>query len=728
MSPGVTIHPARPLASRVDKVLAKQGKSDKVLLRRRIEFRLATQPDGKMDQLRQKYKPINDVGTANGAKGGLPKVHKRAEGATDGSSAETDGLVESSGFRRAAHSLFASERLADCWRTVRPIGPGLHNLGNTCFLNAVLQCLTYTAPLAEYLLTREHSSSCRAGDSCILCKFESHVGRALSKRENSSISPKSIVGRLKLIAKHMRVGRQEDAHEFLRLLIESFQRSLLHGIDPKLDRRVQETTLMHHVFGGYSQSQVKCSRCNHESNTFEPLLDLSLDIQGGSTIAKALRSFTRPEVLAKDNRYRCEKCNKLVEATKQMSVYRLPRALTLQLKRFSSFGGGKISRFVEFPLSLNMKSYVSANSPERGPYEYGLYAVLVHSGGSSRSGHYYSFVKSPAGVWYELNDSSVRQVSERTVLGQTAYLLFYERQQATGSSRSVAKPAEKPAYEQRAVSEKSGHEHSRPSIKAVNEQKLASKATDGVAIATASDDMEALLERKLKLGSEPSERSKKKNRKSKNKRELAEQANGVVDMASSQKVPNGPKYSLKNLASEIAQPTEQPVAQEQLEDRSHADYAAVAEKISADIGTATSAEWIVCSKSSKSTPAADTTAKASSLDTASVVEWNEATSSKRAKAAKLAEGKPAAGEWDVSDVRPMRGSQYGASVKSWTGTASVADEAGAKEKSAKKRLRRPDMYDTEYDRGRVKKIKQKRDKFASKANPYQMLGERIAKR
>ncbi|KAJ2892065.1 hypothetical protein GGI21_005698, partial [Coemansia aciculifera] len=132
--------------------------------------------------------------------------------------------------------------------------------------------------------------------------------------------------------------------------------------------------------------------------------------------------------------------------------------------------------------------------------------------------------------------------------------------------------------------------------------------------------------------------------------------------------------------------------------------------------------------SSKSTPAADTTAKASSLDTASVVEWNEATSSKRAKAAKLAEGKPAAGEWDVSDVRPMRGSQYGASVKSWTGTASVADEAGAKEKSAKKRLRRPDMYDTEYDRGRVKKIKQKRDKFASKANPYQMLGERIAKR
>ncbi|KAJ2507856.1 hypothetical protein IWW47_000903, partial [Coemansia sp. RSA 2052] len=138
MSPGITVYPARHSASRVDKVLAKQGKADKVLLRRRIEFRLATQPDGKMDQLRQKYKPINDVEAVGGGKGGALKARKRAEGAADGSPAESNGLVEGSGFRRAAHSLFPSERLAEGWRTVRPIGPGLNNLGNTCFLNAVL--------------------------------------------------------------------------------------------------------------------------------------------------------------------------------------------------------------------------------------------------------------------------------------------------------------------------------------------------------------------------------------------------------------------------------------------------------------------------------------------------------------------------------------------------------------------------------------------------------------
>lgn len=42
------------------------------------------------------------------------------------------------------------------WQKVHRIGAGLHNLGNTCFLNSTVQCLTYTPPLANYLLSKEH--------------------------------------------------------------------------------------------------------------------------------------------------------------------------------------------------------------------------------------------------------------------------------------------------------------------------------------------------------------------------------------------------------------------------------------------------------------------------------------------------------------------------------------------------------------------------------------------
>lgn len=56
--------------------------------------------------------------------------------------------------------LFPVERLSLRWGRVYRVGAGLHNLGNTCFLNSTVQCLTYTPPLANYLLSKEHTRGC----------------------------------------------------------------------------------------------------------------------------------------------------------------------------------------------------------------------------------------------------------------------------------------------------------------------------------------------------------------------------------------------------------------------------------------------------------------------------------------------------------------------------------------------------------------------------------------
>lgn len=48
------------------------------------------------------------------------------------------------------------------WMAINCIGAGLQNLGNTCFVNATLQCLTYTPPLVNYLLAENNNTSCRS--------------------------------------------------------------------------------------------------------------------------------------------------------------------------------------------------------------------------------------------------------------------------------------------------------------------------------------------------------------------------------------------------------------------------------------------------------------------------------------------------------------------------------------------------------------------------------------
>lgn len=314
---------------------------------------------------------------------------------------------------------------------------GLKNLGNSCYLNSVLQCLCYTPPLGQFCLSSQHSSRCKnwavGGEKeCPFCILERQITRCLSF-EGPSEAPSKIHKCLTLFADSFRWGRQEDAHEFLRYVIDACHNSCLKLLTKSVPGKENAcpvgsgaNTVMKEIFGGALLSQVKCLSCKGESNKTDEMMDISLDLFQCSSLNDALGRFFQSEVLDGNNKYSCSNCKKLTVARKQMFILRAPNVLVIQLKRFEAINGGKINRNIDFQEGLVLSRFMSTRSQDPQP-EYNLFGSIVHSGYSRESGHYYAYVKDASGRWYCCNDTYVSPSSSQEVLSEKVYILFYIR-------------------------------------------------------------------------------------------------------------------------------------------------------------------------------------------------------------------------------------------------------------------------------------------------------------
>lgn len=313
------------------------------------------------------------------------------------------------------------------WNKVELHPCGLMNCGNSCYANVVLQCLAFTPPLTAYFLQGLHSKACKRRDWCFICEFEGLVLKA--QEGNSPISPSRIISKLQNIGSHLGSGREEDAHEFLRCVIDTMQGIYLKDADVSSPGSFEEeTTLMGLTFGGHLRSKIECMRCGGKSERHEKMLDLTVEIGGDiSTLEEALRQFTHTETLDGENKYNCSRCKSYEKARKKLRVLEAPNVLTIALKRFQSGKFGKLNKTIKFPEILDLAPYMSGTSDKSPVYR--LFGVVVHLDimNAAFSGHYVCYVKNVQSKWFKIDDSSVKAVELDRVLTKGAYMLLYAR-------------------------------------------------------------------------------------------------------------------------------------------------------------------------------------------------------------------------------------------------------------------------------------------------------------
>ena len=181
------------------------------------------------------------------------------------------------------------------------------------------------------------------------------------------------------------------------------------------------------LFQGKFATSVACAGAPN-SVTVHPFMIVELPIYSDNirSISDSLDALTAAEVL---EGYKPATGAIPQQAAKTERFLHLPDVLVLHLMRFQYTGkSAKISTYVSFEPRFAMRSsWMASGTPDRGAI-YNLVATVTHHGKSISRGHYTADVVQPDGKWLRFDDSDVYMVKEQQVLGDTPYLLVYERQ------------------------------------------------------------------------------------------------------------------------------------------------------------------------------------------------------------------------------------------------------------------------------------------------------------
>jgi len=297
-----------------------------------------------------------------------------------------------------------------------PGSVGLHNLGNSCFLNSILQCLNHIEPLTQFFLSGAYKTDINKknplGSGGIVARAYASLLNDMWSGEYSTLAPRILKTTVAQFAPQFNNCLQHDSQEFCSFLMDGLHEDLNRVIDKPYIEEMEGRGLKDDVVAmeswrrhllrhdsvivdhcqGMHRSHLTCPECGHVSVKFDVYSTISLpipEVEGLKTIplSASLASFTSVEELDEENAWYCNQCQKHVCAKKRISLWSTPDILILHLKRFTfnkckriegRILRSKVETKVEFPVDgLNMSPYMIGPIDEEALPIYNVSILLV---------------------------------------------------------------------------------------------------------------------------------------------------------------------------------------------------------------------------------------------------------------------------------------------------------------------------------------------------------------
>ena len=297
------------------------------------------------------------------------------------------------------------------------VSRGLRNLGNTCYMNAQLECAFHIPLVRDIILGHDNDNpdvQISGGAKALQNLFIDMEASAAAASAASSRGIRPAAAPITLCRTlGIPVMEQQDSQEFWKLLLPA----------------LKIPTLTDLYQGAYDDYITAVDGSGRERRREEPFLDLSVEVLTHANILDSISDmFGTPELLSETkegNGWRPEKGAPKVDALKGslLRVAGLPSLLQLHLKRFQYDYQydtmSKINSRFAFPAELDLGEVCAGGLTEReeAGAVYDLQSIVVHIG-EYGAGHYYSYVRPDIreDVWYRFDDDRVTEVSFQDVV------------------------------------------------------------------------------------------------------------------------------------------------------------------------------------------------------------------------------------------------------------------------------------------------------------------------